>query len=180
MSIFPDSEDEPEVQPVRKRSCNTPVEPNGLTFTVKISSEHILESSKPSRCIRAPVPMASVTVYTVRPVWNVRYDSSPTCKSGPQETRNCLAVRKSMVCVLRWTGDLFLGFCLLTAPLTTGLYSSAPHGSDEEYKAEMDRQKKEGEISSPVVSDLHTLPISRALVRMRPSAPEHVQQLEPT
>lgn len=32
-----------------------------------------------------------------------------TCKSGPQETWNCLAVRKSMVCVLRWTGDLYTG-----------------------------------------------------------------------
>lgn len=41
------------------------------------------------------------------------------------------------------------------------------------------RQKKEGEISSPVVSDLHPLSISSArLTSARPSATEHVQQLE--
>lgn len=40
------------------------------------------------------------------------------------------------------------------------------------------RQKKKGEISSAVVSDLHTLSISSAqLLSVRPSATEHVQQL---
>lgn len=40
------------------------------------------------------------------------------------------------------------------------------------------RLKKEGEISSAVVSDLHTLSISSAqLLSVRPSATEHVQQL---
>lgn len=89
-----------------------------------------------------------------------------------------------------WGGWLGCGLILFTLQraLQCGL-SAAFRGSSRSalltvcWRVRCDyspcRQKKEGEISSPVVSDLHTLPISSALVRMRPSAPGHLQQLEP-